>query len=79
MFEQIHPMVKINFNIPGAVHTKIILYNILGKEVAVLIDDLLKPGEYDIDIDLVDLPSGTYFYKVISDGFKETKKVLMVK
>ena len=67
-------MTKIKFDIPGQLNTKIIVYDILGKEVTVPLNDSLKPGEYEIDFDSVNLPRGTYFYTLIIEGFSETKK-----
>ena len=72
-------MNKIKFNIPQSVNTKVIIYDILGKEVTVPLKDMLKPGEYEINFDSVNLPAGTYFYKVIIDGFTETKKMTVAK
>jgi len=72
-------MAKIKFDIPEQVHTKIIVYDILGKEVKIPLNENLKPGEYEIDFDSASLHSGTYFYKLIVDGFSETKKVILIK
>ena len=69
-------MAKIKFDIPQQVNTKVIIYDILGKEVSIPLNEKLKPGEYEIDLDSVKLSAGTYFYKLIIDGHSETKKVL---
>ena len=74
-----NPMTKIKFDIPKAFTTKLAVYDILGKEVAVLVDDNLKPGSYEVDFNAANLPSGTYFYRLITDGFSETKKMTLIK
>jgi hypothetical protein len=74
-----NPMTKIKFDIPKAFNTKLAVYDILGKEVAVLVNDNLKPGSYEVDFSAADLPSGTYFYRLITEGFSETKKMTLIK
>jgi len=72
-------MAKIKFDIPQTIKAKVIVYDILGKEVATVINDTLKPGEYEIDFDTKQLPPGTYFYKLVANGFTETKQVVIKK
>lgn len=72
-------MTKINFDIPKTVNTKIIVYNVIGKEVATLLNDKLNPGNHEVDFGSLNLPEGTYFYKLIRDGFSETKKINLTK
>ncbi len=74
-----NPMTKIKFDIPKAFNTKLAVYDILGKEVAVLVNDNLKPGSYEVELNSADLPSGTYFYRLVTDGFTETKKMTLIK
>ncbi len=74
-----NPMTKIKFDIPKAFNTKLAVYDILGKEVAVLVNENLKPGTYEVDFSATGLPSGTYFYRLITNGFTETKKMMVIK
>ena len=55
------------------------MFNILGKEVAVLVNEALQPGSYEIEFDAASLPTGTYFYRLSTDGFTETKKMILIK
>ncbi|MCX6164823.1 MAG: T9SS type A sorting domain-containing protein, partial [Ignavibacteriae bacterium] len=55
------------------------VYDILGKEVAILVNEKLKPGEYEVSFDGGSLSSGIYFYTLSTDNFKETKKMLLIK
>ena len=72
-------MTKIKFDIPKAFNTKLLVYDILGKEVALLVNENLKPGSYEVDFSAAELPSGTYFYRLVTDGFSETKKMVVIK
>lgn len=76
-----NPATKIKFAIPGSLAAQIFLsvYDILGREVAVLVNEQLKPGNYAVDFDGSKLASGVYFYKLITDNFKSTKKMLLIK
>jgi len=58
---------------------KLIVYNILGREVATLVNERLKAGTYEVDFEGRDLPSGVYFYVLITETFKETKKMILIK
>lgn len=76
---------KIKFNIPERNKnekdyiTYLRIYNSLGKEVKVLINDILKPGYYEANFHGTDLPSGIYFYQLKSNNFFETKKMILIK
>ena len=55
------------------------IYNILGQEVATLVNKQQKPGNYEVIFHANGLPSGTYFYKLTVGDFSETKKLLLLK
>ncbi len=55
------------------------MYDVLGREVSRIIDGELKAGKYEADFDASNLPSGVYFYRLVTDGFTDTKKMLMIK
>jgi|WetSurMetagenome_2_1015567.scaffolds.fasta_scaffold67667_2 photosystem II stability/assembly factor-like uncharacterized protein len=55
------------------------IYDILGKEIAILVDEKLKSGKYEVTFDGSRLSSGIYFYKLVAGNFSETKKMLMIK
>jgi len=63
------------------VHVTLIIYNILGKEVATLVNEYQKPGtySYQFSIDNYQLSSGIYFYKLQAGNFSETKKLIILK
>jgi uncharacterized delta-60 repeat protein len=74
-----NPMTKIKFNIPSSVNTKITVYDILGKEIKILVNAKLNPGSHEVDFDGTNLPSGVYFYKLETEAFTETKKMMLIK
>jgi hypothetical protein len=55
------------------------VYDILGQEVKVLVNEKQKSGSYKINFDGSGLSSGTYFYQITVDGLPETKKMVLVK
>ncbi len=74
-----NPATKIKFDLPNASNAKLFVYDILGREVSRILDGELKAGKYEADFDASNLPSGVYFYRLITDGFTDTKKMLLVK
>ena len=74
-----NPATKISFNIPKESFARLTIYNILGKEVKVLVNDNISAGKYEAEFDASDLPSGTYFYRLTAGDFTHTRKMLLVK
>lgn len=76
-----NPSTKINFQIEKAARIKIVVYNILGKEIAVLINEEKRPGKYEIEFNAVEynLASGVYFYKISTGKNEIVKKMTYLK
>lgn len=74
-----NPTTNISFDIPSASNVNLRVYNILGAEVKVLANLHLSAGKYDVQFDASELPSGTYFYRLTSSNFSETKKMILIK
>lgn len=74
-----NPVTKIKFNIPKSTQVKIVIFDLLGREIETLVDQQLNPGTYETDFEGSKYSSGVYFYKLISNDFYETKKMLLVK
>jgi hypothetical protein len=79
-----NPTTKIKFDLPSvgqrhAFDLRLIVYDILGREVAMLVDEQLRPGSYEVTWDASNYPSGVYFYKLITDEFVETRKMVLIK
>ncbi len=79
-----NPVTKIKFDLPSvgqrhAFDVRVVIYNILGREVAALVDQQLKPGTYEAEFDGSNYPSGIYFYKLETSEFTNTKKMVLIK
>ena len=74
-----NPKSKIKMQIAKLGYVKLIVYDMLGREIAVLVNEELKPGTYEVEWDAGGRPSGIYFYRLECKEFSETKKMLIVK
>lgn len=81
-----NPTTTIKFTIPkvetpymASLHTKLIVYNSLGQEVATLVNEQKTPGVYEVQFDARSFSSGVYFYKLTSGSFSEARKLLLLK
>jgi serine protease AprX len=76
-----NPITVIKFDIPGnhISNTKLAIYDLLGREAAVLMKEELKPGKYQIAWDASAFSSGVYFYKIVSGEFSDIKKLIILK
>ena len=79
-----NPTTKIKFTIPSAVkhetsNVKLIVYDILGREIKTLINKAMQPGEYEVEFDASGLTSGIYFYRLSSGSFTQSKKMVLLR
>lgn len=74
-----NPVTQISFAIPKNGLVTIKVYDILGREAAIIANKEFMAGTYKVDFDASSLASGIYFYKLVSDDFTETKKMMLVK
>ena len=79
-----NPSTKIKFDLRQSSNIKLIIYNILGKEIAKLVNEKLDAGIYEVDWPAPsgegsNYPSGIYFYKLTTDGFTDVKKMILIK
>ncbi len=79
-----NPATKINFSIPAFVETtrrvvSLRIYDVLGKQIAVLVNEQLSPGTYEVEWNALDASSGVYFYSLITNEFTQTKKMVVLK
>jgi len=74
-----NPSTRISYNVgePGLVQLKV--YNILGVEVASLVDDYKNSGNYTINFDAANFSSGVYFYSLSVNNFTQTRKMILEK
>lgn len=74
-----NPATNIKFSIINVQYVTLKVYDILGNEVATLVNKSLKPGTYEVSFDGSQLTNGVYFYKITAGEFSETKKLLLIK
>jgi len=79
-----NPSTKIKFTIPSNVkgqlsNVSLKVYDVLGNEVATLVNEYKPTGSYEIEFDARGLTSGIYFYKLQAGAFSETKKMILLR
>ncbi|MEN8191642.1 MAG: FlgD immunoglobulin-like domain containing protein [Bacteroidota bacterium] len=74
-----NPTTMINFSIPESGLVTLKVFNILGQEVAELINDVQAAGSYKVSFDASNLTNGLYIYKIQANNYTATKKMLLVK
>ncbi|MCC6865701.1 MAG: T9SS type A sorting domain-containing protein [Ignavibacteria bacterium] len=75
-----NPSTQIKFSVPKAVNVTLKVYDVLGKEVATLVNnELRQPGFYTADFNASNLASGIYFYRIDAGEFSSVKKMMLVK
>lgn len=76
-----NPITKIKFDIPNNItgNTKLVIFNIMGKEVERLFDGKLNTGSYESEWNASGYPSGVYFCRLVSENIVLTQKMLLVK
>ena len=74
-----NPSTTISFSIPKSGMVTMKVYNSLGREVETLVNENMAAGTYEVTFDASKLTSGLYFYRVIANGFADTKKMMLVK
>jgi hypothetical protein len=74
-----NPSTKIRFDVSKSSYIKLVVYDALGKIVAIPVNENLKAGVYEAEFDGSDLSSGVYFYRIQAGEFVETKKMLLLK
>jgi hypothetical protein len=74
-----NPSTTIRYSITNSELVRIKVYDILGREVRVLVNEFKQPGNYAIKFDATGLASGIYLYRIESGSFVQTKKMILLK
>ena len=74
-----NPTTKINYQIPELSFITLKVYDVLGNEIAILVNEAKLAGSYDVEFDASSLPSGVYFYQFRAGSFVETRKMVLMK
>jgi len=74
-----NPVTSIKYSVSSIQYVKLAVYDVLGREVEILVDEEKYPGEYAVMFDGSHLSSGTYFYRLETKSFTQTKKMVLIK
>jgi hypothetical protein len=74
-----NPSTTIRFSLPAQTHLKINIYNMLGELVKTLSEGTFEPGYYNVTFNAAELSSGTYIYRIESETFTQTKKMILLR
>jgi hypothetical protein len=74
-----NPATEIQFTVPKAGLTTLRVFDILGREVATLVNENMNPGTFKVRLDGANLASGTYIYTLTSGEARITKKMMLLK
>ena len=74
-----NPATKITYSVAASGFVSLKVYDIVGRETAVLVDEHKPAGTYSLKFDASKLSSGMYFYRLIAGGFIETRKMILLK
>jgi len=74
-----NPSTNIRYEIPKTGFVKLVIFNVLGREIETLVNEKQTAGTYETTFNASQYPSGVYFYRLTTDNFSDTKKMLMIK
>jgi hypothetical protein len=63
----------------GFSNVRLVVYDVLGRQVALLVNEAQQPGEHSVRFDAANLTSGVYFYTITAGNFTATKKLMLLK
>jgi len=74
-----NPVTKINFALPKQGFVTLKIYDVLGREVKTLVNEVKAAGHFSVDFNASEFSSGVYFYRMESNGFNDIKKMMLIK
>jgi hypothetical protein len=74
-----NPKTGVRYQVSGVSEVKITVYDILGREVTVLVNERKAPGNYEVSFDASGLSSGLYYYRLTAGSFTKTRSMMLVK
>jgi len=74
-----NPTTVVSYQLPVGSNVRLVIFDILGREVATLVNERKAPGSYSVKFDGSHLASGVYFYRIVAGSFAETKRLLLIR
>lgn len=74
-----NPETTISFSIPQSQHVKLVIYDILGNKISTLVNEYKSSGVHSVVLNMEKLASGIYFYRLTTESFNESKKLVVQK
>ncbi len=74
-----NPTTQISYALPDAGYVTLKIYDVLGREVATLVEEFKEAGYYEVEFNGSSLSSGVYFYKLTAGSYASVKKLLITK
>ncbi len=79
MCNPFNPKTSIKFDLPASGFVSIKIYDVMGREIENIVYENLKAGSYEVEFNGVNKSSGIYYYKVYTEKYQGTKKMILVK
>jgi alpha-amylase len=74
-----NPSTRIQFSLPERAVVQLKIYDVLGRELLVLVDEEMNAGNYSVNADMASFSSGIYFYQIVTPKFSEVRKMMLIK
>jgi len=74
-----NPSTKFEYHVPKNAYIKISLYDVSGKFIKTLVDEVKHTGVYEYEFNAAEISSGVYFYKMETEGYSESRKMFFIK
>jgi len=74
-----NPTTRIEYSLPKTSRVSLKVFDVMGREVATLVDEIQDAGFKSVVFDASRLSSGVYFYRLTAGGFVETKKLILIR
>ncbi|MBL8006576.1 MAG: T9SS type A sorting domain-containing protein [Ignavibacteria bacterium] len=74
-----NPETRIKFDVAKSQNIKVTVFDAVGRETEVLVNEILSPGKYEVTFNASDYPSGVYFYKMQTADFVQTRRMVLLK
>jgi hypothetical protein len=74
-----NPTTQINFSVPQASMVRVVVYDVVGREVEVLVNEFLEAGNFKTNWNAASYSSGIYFYRMETSSFVQVKKMILMK